>query len=216
MRFTLVFISLWLLLSGCLGPVKELYPEDESERPYPVWLLRHGWHVSIAIESEHLQTRLPSHEEMPYGRYLKFGWGDRRYYPHESPGIGLLLNAALLPSRSVLHVVAIDIPLENYFVNSDIILVKVSEKGMERLADFIVARFRKDDDGEVTLRAEGLYSHSAFFDARGLYYFPKTSNTWTARALRRTGAPITPLYSITAGNVTSQARGFGEVIRERP
>jgi uncharacterized protein (TIGR02117 family) len=210
-----LILALGLLLSGCLGPVQELYPDDESDRPYPVYLLRHGWHVGLAIESEHIRDKLPEHDRMPEATYLKFGWGDRRYYPHESPGIWRLLNAALLPSRSVIHVVGVDISIEHYFSGSDIIQVNVSPEGMENLADFLIDRFRRSSDDDVTWRADGLYSNSAFFDATGFYYVPKTSNVWTARALRRTGAPITPVYAVTAGNLIYQTRQFGEVIRMR-
>lgn len=210
-----VLLIFGLTISGCLSPVTELYPEDEELRPLPVYILSHGWHVGIAIESKYISHKFPEHDKMPEARYLKFGWGDHRYYPHDDPGIGMLLRAALLPTRSVLHVVGVDIPLENYFAGSDVIRVRVSEEGMEELAKFINDRLRLTDDGEITYTADGLYSNSAFFEANGFYYIPKTSNTWTARALRQTGAPITPFYAVTSGNVIYQARQAGEVIRLR-
>ena len=51
---------------------------------------------------------------------------------------------------------------------------------------------------------------SRFYPARERYYLWRTCNTWTARALRAAGVPITPLYAITAGNVMYQARQSGE------
>lgn len=210
-RWLLVFL---LISTGCLSPVKELYPEDEDQRPISAYIISHGWHVGIAIESEHIRQILPEHEQMPSAEFLKFGWGDNRYYIDSDAGFGLMLRAALLPTRSVIHVVGIDMPVESYFSASTIVKVQITKEGAEKMGEFIADRFRRFDD-EVRFAADGLYSNSAFFDATGFYYIPKTSNTWTARALRRTGYPITPLYAVTSGNVVRQARSDGEVIRMR-
>jgi len=204
-----------LITTGCLSPVAELYPEDEEERPIPIYLISHGWHVGIAIESTYILEKMPDHDKMPTAEYLKFGWGDGKYYTESDAGFGLLLRAALWPSRSVLHVVGIDIPLDRYFMGSDIIKVQITQLGADEFAKFVSDRFRRDDEGNVQFNSEGLYTNSSFFEARGRYYLPKTSNTWTARALRRTGYPITPFYSITSGNVIQQARKDGEIIRLR-
>lgn len=208
-----ILIIILVITSGCLGPVTELYPEDEEERPIPIYLISHGWHVGIAIESSYIENQLPDHNKMPTAEYLKFGWGDGKYYSDSDAGFGSLIRAAFWPTRSVLHVVGIDIPLDRYFSGSDIIKVQISRQGADEFAKFISNRFRRNDDGSIQFYENGLYTNSSFFEATGLYYLPKTSNTWTARALRSTGYPITPVYSLTSGNVIQQARKDGEVIR---
>ncbi|MEX2574090.1 MAG: DUF2459 domain-containing protein [Balneolaceae bacterium] len=210
-----LFAVLPVLLAGCLGPATEIFPEDEDLRPVAVYLVSHGWHVGIAVEADYVTEKIPAHRFMPEATWLKFGWGDRNYYPREDPGLGLLLQAALLPSRTALHVVGIDTAVERYFAGSDVIRVQVTEEGMDRLAEFIARHFRRDGNGELLYRTDGLYSNSAFFEATGLYFVPKTSNTWTARALRQTGAPITPAYAVTSGNVVQQTRQFGDVLNRR-
>ena len=100
-------------------------------------------------------------------------------------------------------------------MGSDIIKVQITQLGADKFAEFVNDRFRLDEDGNVQFNSEGLYTNSSFFEATGRYYLPKTSNTWTARALRRTGYPITPFYSMTSGNVIQQARKDGEIIRLR-
>lgn len=201
-----------LFLTGCLGPVTDLYPDDPDERPIPVYIISHGWHAGIAIEASAIEAYLPDHEEMPQAQYLKFGWGDGRYYTDSEAGFRLMMRAALWPTRSVIHVVGIDIPVESYFTGSEIIRIQVTEEGAQKFGEFVEERFRRTD-GEVQAAAPGLYTNSMFFEAHGFYYLPKTSNVWTARALRQTGYPITPIYSLTSGNVMQQARRDGEVIR---
>lgn len=197
-----------LVISGCLGPVRDLYPEDPEERPIPVYIVKVGWHAGLVVESEFLSDEFPVHDRMPEAERLKVGWGDDKYYPDPDASFGILLRAAFWPSRSVLHIVGIDVPVAENFPGSEVVTLHVSEKGMEKMTQFIADRFRKDDDGELIYHSFGRYSNSAFYKAKGRYYIPKTSNVWTARALRKAGVPITPMYAVTAGNVMRQARGI--------
>ena len=211
--FALLLIST-MILSGCLGPVKDLYPDDESSRPMSVYIVSHGWHAGIVAELSEVEEFIPDHPDMPRAEYLMFEWGDGRYFPHDDPGFWLLLRAALWPTRSVIQVVGMDVPPERYFSSSRVVKIRVTREGMENLGRFIQHRFRLNPEGDVVVAADGLYRNSTFFEATGRYHLPKTSNTWTARALRQTGYPITPFYAFTSGNVIKQAAKDGEVIRE--
>lgn len=199
-----------LMLTGCLGPVAELYPDDVDERPIPVYIVQVGWHAGLVVESEHLSDAFPEHEEMPEAAYLKVGWGDDKYYPDPDPSFFVLLRAIFWPSRSVLHVVGMDVPVSDYFSGADVVTLHLSREGMDELTDFIAHYFRRGDDGRPIYHTYGRYGNSAFFKAKGRYYIPKTSNVWTARALRSAGVPITPLYAPTARNVMRQASRAAE------
>lgn len=209
----------WLILTTlffntCAGPVHQLYPDAESERTIPVYVISHGWHVGLAVESMHIRDHLPPHDKIPGTRYLMFGWGDRSYYPNTDAGTWLMLRAALIPTSSVIHVVGINQPVTSYFPASTIVKVMVSKKGADQMGNYIAEQFQITN-GTVQVAADGLYPNSTFFEAKERYYFPKTSNKWTAKVLRQTGYPITPFYSITSGNVVKQAAKHGEVIQAR-
>lgn len=201
------------LLCGCAGPVRHLYPDDPELRQIPVYLVSHGWHVGIALEGEQIRPLLPSHPDMPRSAYLMFGWGDGKYYPDRNAGFWLMMRAALIPTSSVIHVVGIDRPIDQYFPSSTVIEIKVTENGAQQLANYI-SGYLKTENGMPIVAAEGLYRNSLFFEANGSYYFPKTSNLWCARALRQTGYPISPFYAVTSGNVIKQAKKDGVVIQE--
>ncbi|MEX0680066.1 MAG: DUF2459 domain-containing protein [Balneolales bacterium] len=196
------------MLTGCLGPVTQLYPENPAERPIPVYVVQVGKHAGLVVKTEHLTDNFPEHKYMPDSKLLKIGWGDDKYYPDPDPSFRVLLRAAFLPSGSVLHVVGLDVPVVEYFTGSEVIVLHISEKGMARLTDFIAGYFRLDDNNNPIYHSYGRYGTSAFFKAHGRYYLPKTSNVWTARALRSAGIPITPVYGVTARNVMRQARGI--------
>lgn len=202
-----------IVISSCNRPVSEIYPENELKRTIEVYLISHGWHTGIAIGSEHLDEHLPDHPRIPGAKYLMFGWGDGKYYPHPDPGTGLLLRAALLPTKSILHVVGIDVPVERYFPSSRIVRIRVHDAGAQKLAEFLANNFEVDENGQPIFAADGLYQNSAFFNAEPYYFFPRTSNRWVAQALRRTGYPITPFFALTAENVMKQASEYGEVIQ---
>lgn len=209
----LLLILLILLTTGCLGPVKELYPEDERKRPVPVYVVKLGWHAGLAFEAKHFTSKLPEHDRLPDTDYLLVGWGDDKYYTADRARVDLFLRAAFLPTGSVIHVAGFDLEVDEYFRDSDIIRVRVSKQGMEVMITYLAGRFATDGEGNLQYAAPGLYGQSTFFKANGLYYFPRTSNWWTARVLRKSGFPITPIYAITSGNVMRQAGKEGEVIQ---
>lgn len=209
--FLLVFL---LLTTGCLGPVRELYPGEQEQRPVPVYVVNHGWHVGVVFRGERLREKLPEHDRLPQNEFLMVGWGDNKYYPSERVRVDLFLRAAFWPTGSVLHLVGFDAPVDAYFRQSEIVRLQLSEEGVEKMTGYIADRFQKGDSDEIIFAADGLYPQSAFFEAEGTYFFPRTSNKWTARVLRESGLPVTPFYAITSGNVMKQARKSGEVIQK--
>lgn len=212
MEKLLLLLFFLLFSSACLAPVREIYPKEEALRPVPLYIVSHGWHAGIAIESIYIREFLPEDEEIPNTRILKFGWGDERYYTDPEAGFGTLLQAALLPTRSVIHIVGTDLPLERYFQNSRVIQLQITEEGAGQLGRFISGQLARNENRELIRRSDGLYSNSVFFQAKGRYHLPKTSNRWTARAVRSTGVPVTPFYAFTSGNVLYQTGKEGQDI----
>lgn len=201
----LYLLLILLSATACLSPIRDIYPEEIEERSVPVYIVSHGWHAGIAVESLFIREYLPEDARIPETRILKFGWGDERYYTDPNAGFWLMLRAALLPTRSVIHVVGTDLPIERYFRNSRVIQIQITKEGAGELGRFIAGQLKPDRNQELIYVAEGLYANSLFFQAEGRYFLPKTSNIWTARALRSTGFPITPFYALTSGNVLHQA-----------
>lgn len=210
---TLLFVLIVLLYTGCTGASETLYPKDKSQRPVTVFVVGHGWHTALVIEEQYIRDQIPSHREFPKNTYLMAEWGDNRYFPHEDPGTGLLLRAALLPTGSVVHITGLPQPPHLIFASSTVVSIKITEEGAEQLASFIASEFRYDDEDELIYATEGLYTNSAFFEGRKLYFFPRTSNRWVAKALRKTGYPIRSSFAFTAQNVLHQAQKDGDHLR---
>jgi uncharacterized protein (TIGR02117 family) len=209
----LLLIIICLIFAGCLNPVRDLYPDNPDLRNVPVYVVSHGWHAGFAIESEFILDQIPEHSELPDTKFLKFGWGDARYYSNPDAGFWILLRAALLPTKSAIHVVGFDIPVELYFSGSKVVEIKITEDGAAELGKFIDQAIKKDKNGNPIYYSEGLYRNSVFLEAEKSYIFPRTSNKWTAKAIRKTGYPISPFYAFTSGNVIKQASEDGILIQ---
>ncbi|PKD43639.1 DUF2459 domain-containing protein [Rhodohalobacter barkolensis] len=211
---SLLLLLAVVIFSGCLKSTHDLYPEDPDLRSIPVYIVSHGWHAGIAIESEYIVNQIPDHPDMPDTNYLKFGWGDARYYSDLEAGFWLMMRAALLPTKSAVHIVGFDSPVEHYFSGSKVVKIKITEEGASELGKFVRESIKVDDNDQPIFYGEGLYRNSLFFESDRTYILPRTSNKWTAKALRKTGYPISPFYAFTSDNVIQQASKEGTVIQE--
>ncbi len=209
-----------ILTAGCATVVRDQLPAVQkfstSEEAFSVYVLNHGWHTGLVIRRSDIPDHLcPESEDFAKYEYLEIGWGDQGFYQAQKITLGITIRAIFWPSKSVLHVVGFNGSVEAYFETSDIVRVDLSEQGFNKICMFIHETFKRE---QVDLRASsigpGLYGDSKFYRARGRYYFPKTCNVWTARALRKGGCPITPIYAVTSGNTLNQTKKFGVIVRE--
>ncbi|MGH7276990.1 MAG: DUF2459 domain-containing protein, partial [Candidatus Rokuibacteriota bacterium] len=138
-------------------------------------------------------------------QFVEVGWGERDFYMAPAGTSGMALRAAVLPGSSVLHIAGFGGPVERYFAASEVVEITLSRRGLEKLAAFIGDAYATDEAGAVIRLGPGQYPQSRFYLARETYHALKTCNTWTAKALRAAGCPITPFYALTAGNVIYQA-----------
>lgn len=203
-------------LTGCVGPVTNLYPPGADEPVREFYVVSHGWHTGIVIDRDDVPQQVwPEHSTFKQHQFIEIGWGDEAWYRSNKATCGLLLNAFIWPTDSVLHVVGFDQPVEKQFPDSGIIKVTASQRGFGKLMAYIRKSFEIDRNGKTIFLQKGPYGRSKFFKARGSYSGMRTCNRWTADAVRETGAPISTFYTATANNVVSQCRKFGRVIKER-
>lgn len=208
--FHAALILPFLVATGCLGPIKSLYPPAPGENSETVYVVSHGWHTGLVIGRENISEKLwPAANDFAPAKFIEAGWGDDGFYRAPKITVFLTLRALFWPyNPSVLHLVAVNDPVTD-FAGSKLIAVKLSPKGFERMCAFIGRTHEYTEDHRPIWLGPGIYGESSFYRARGNYHFPKTCNHWTACALREAGCPITPFYSVTAGNVLYQTRKFG-------
>ncbi len=198
-----------VLASGCVGPVHGLYPPRAGESVTSVWVVSHGWHTGIVVRRQDIPDGLwPQLGDFAGSEIVEVGWGERDFYMAPAGTSGMALKAALWPGSSVLHVVGFSGPVERHFPASEIVEITLSRRGFEKLAAFFQEAYATDEAGGAIRLGPGQHPNSRFYLARETYHALKTCNTWTAKALRSAGCPITPVHALTAGNVIHQARVF--------
>lgn len=203
--------AVFILLS-CASPPKGLFPPLPGEPTKPVYVVNNGWHASFVVKKEDIPVEVwPESNDFPEAAYLEVGWGDKDYYM--SPGFNLwyAFKALFWPTASVLHIVGFSDPIERFFPESEIIEIPLSLPGFEQLCKTVHNSYRHDEKDHPIVAGPGLYGESRFYLSNEKYHLFKTSNVWTAKALRSAGVPVRPLFSITAGGAARQARRF-----ERP
>ncbi|MEX2146732.1 MAG: DUF2459 domain-containing protein, partial [Candidatus Rokuibacteriota bacterium] len=170
-----------VLGAGCGAPVAGLYPPRAGEPTVEVWVVAHGWHAGLAVRMADVPADAwPERSHFPHADFLEFGWGDRAYWQHESPGIRLALDALLRPTPSAVRVVGVRGPLAPAFPGAEIVGVRLSHAGFARLVRFVDDSIAREGEGAATPLAPASWPDSRFYPARTTYHLFRTSNTWTA------------------------------------
>lgn len=206
MKFHLCLICLCGMVAGCSGPIPNLYsPQALGENPKTIYVVSHGWHTGIVVNRNDVSDRLALlQEDFPTTTLFEIGWGDAGFYQTPEITTKLVLQALFWPSDSVMHIVALPTHPKRYFPRSEVIEVKLSEEGFQKMIEFIMASFARDAHHQIIKMQKGLYGNSRFYQGQGTYHLFNTCNSWTAEAIRASGFPISTVYALTAGNVLFQ------------
>jgi len=203
--------SLLLLLFGLYGCETKPYAMtgqlvNSATGSNEVYVVSHGWHTGIVVPASGVQARLSVLKDR-FGDvgHLEFGWGDKGFYQAAQITAGLTLRAVFWPTESVMHVVAVPMNPVDYFPDSQVKKLCLSDDALSSLNRFIVSSFYRGDDstgdGAVSILQSGIYGNSQFYKGVGDFYLMNTCNKWTAKGLRSAGINISPTFKVTADSV---------------
>lgn len=185
------------LLAGCATRASE--PAARGE--IPVHVVTHGWHTGLAMQASDIDFgRWSALPHPARARYIEVGWGERDYYP--APGFNLWygVKALFWPTASALQVTGFDEPPRRAFPASEVVELRVSRGGFERLLAYIASSFEPD----AAPLAPSLYASGAFYPSREKFHLFKTCNVWVARGLRAAGIEVRS--SLTTEGLMAQLR----------
>jgi len=192
----------------CAGPVKNLYPpENGNYDNKKIYIVKHTWHTGIIFNRSEANLYLPAlADEFLHATYLEVGWGDLDFYTADRGNIFLALRAALWPTKSALCVVGFNKHPYLVFGEDRTVEVILSDQGFNNLIQYINCSFALNRDSLNIKLDSTTHGPSQFYLSKEKYHGFKTCNVWTAKAIRKTGFPITPFYALRARNVISQIR----------
>lgn len=203
-----------VVLGGCAAKWPDAPPSPAAA--HDIHVVSHGWHTGVVLARDDLGDALAFvRDELGEAPWYEFGWGDKGFYQAREITSGLAVRAVFWPTDSVMHVVAVPLPPDRYFVASEAIRVPLSAAGAAGVAGAIAASFAPPEGGAAPSPTKrGLYGHSLFFDGEGSYHLLRTCNTWTARTLTAGDVPIRAFLTLTAGSVMGQVGGALEDLYE--
>jgi len=187
-----------------------LWPPPPGEPTVEIFVVNHGYHSGVVLPRRALADQASRRGLSALGMVatrfadferLEFGWGEEAFY-RQVPTVGsvtapLALRALLRPGNaSVVHVVGVRGHPRTAFPHSDLVRLKLSPAGFERLADKLDASFARDAEGRVREPiGPGLYGTSLFFHATGTFHLFHVCNHWTADLLDAAGVPTAPVVA---------------------
>lgn len=181
--------------------------------PDSVIVVRHGWHPGILIPMPAAEPLLVGSLEGARAEYVEVGWGDRGYYPNPNPGLWTLLRAALWPTPSVIQIVLVDRPPQDFAPQGRIIAVPFPDSLQADLIDHVLEELTFEG-GEAVDVAPSLYGNGRFFAADRRYHMFHNSNQWAARAMRLIGCELSVWQSLTVELFLNQVDDCGIVMRD--
>lgn len=191
-----------MILSGCASSATP--PTISRQSAITIYVVSHGWHSGIVIpaESDSSLNFLQDYFDDP--DWYEIGWGDRKFYQANETDLWLMLRAGLLPTASVLHVVALSGMPADYFRHSRIIRLEITPSGYANMTDTIAETFSQSESHEQVVFDEGLYGESRFFAADGLFHGFNNCNSWTAEMLKQAGVPVRTFMIFWPSDVMNQ------------
>ncbi len=200
----LVCLALLLLVSACAEPIPPSSPDDPI-----LYVIRRDWHTDIGLPVAEIAGPLTALEKpFPGVRFLTFGFGERQFVISHSNGPFAMLSA-LLPSPSALLMTALRAPPAEAFGAENVVLLRVTRAGLDRIEAAIDREFERGPDNEPVRLADGPYPGSVFYAARDTYDGLFTCNSWTAETLRIGGLPMPATLVLFSGQVIAAARNIG-------
>ena len=199
-----VILLIIIFLAGCSAKphIVSSAEEFEGSGQNEVYVVSHGWHTGFVIPAPEIQGVIPELEQR-FGDipYIEFGWGDKGFYQAKETTLGLTLRAIFWPTESVVHSVAVPQKVEEYFSNSEVAKLCLSDGELSALIGFISRSFFRDKSGNLLELKKGIYGDSQFYSGVGEFYLMNTCNRWTAKGLKSIGMDISPRLKLTAGSV---------------
>ena len=205
MKILILLLSLlWMLACSTKPYVVKATNNEPASGNKKVYVLNHGWHTSLVLPSADVAADLPELKKR-FGKvpYIEFGWGDSGFYQAQKVTTGITLQALFWPSTAVIHAVAVPNSPDDYFPDSEVLAVCLTNQNYASLKNFVVNSFYRDEFGHLLQLKKGIYGDSQFYEGVGNYYFLNTCNKWTAKGLKSAGMNFSTTFKLTARSVMS-------------
>ena len=196
------FTGLLLLFFTSMTMSSPLSPKKQK-----IYVTSNGWHTGIVINRKFVSPmNMPEIVDMSQAEFVEFGWGDANFYPAKKHTVDMTLEAALIPTKAVMHVVGLPAIPSRYFARAEALPLSLNKVKHDQLVAFISNSFDRKGALRANPITSGLYKSSNFYPANGKFHLMNNCNNWTAQALRASGFKIKLIGIIQAEPLMRQIR----------
>ncbi len=192
----IVFVGLYLLSSVACKYITVNNDYKVPKEGVEVFIVSNGVHADICfplMKEDNLWNFYFNVESFKTLRnkpeYISFGWGDKGFYLDTPTWADLTaktaLNAALLPSKTAIHVSYLEYkPRLSEKVKSLI----VSKSTFKKMQKYIISYVKLQKDKPMLIDCcRYPNAHDNFYEANGSYHLFRTCNVWTNQVLINAG-----------------------------
>ncbi|MEO1136131.1 MAG: DUF2459 domain-containing protein [Pseudomonadota bacterium] len=206
-----------LALGACAGS-PPLGPPPTAGDCIATRVLTNGTHTDIALPADAFDENHSLRAIYPDADHFLIGWGERDFYMAEDAGLWKGVKAILPPSPSVLHVVAVEGPMDALaWRDGEVLDVALSRTGARAMTAELERSLVRNDKGAVLVLGAGRAAGRSVFiaDGRGFHLF-KMCNHWAAARLREAGVPVKARFSFTASALVKAVERKTERVCPQP
>ena len=176
-----------------------------------VTIVHDGWHAAIVLRrGDVLSGAPPELADFPEAEFVEFSWGDRNYFPNPNSGVLAALRAAFWSGGSILHLVGFSDTIEKFYPGAKMTELRLNDNSYRRLVTFISQTFARPRADIRANASPGLFAYSRFYPAHSHFSILRTCNSWVAEALAAAGAPVSPRWVITSGNLADELEALSK------
>ncbi len=188
-------VGLYLATAFVLSRIPVAKAQPNAAPDVPVFLHTNGVHTDIVVP---IRTRqLDWSRQLPFAnipsgdttmRYIAFGWGDKGFYLDTPTWADLKFSTAFVAAFWLGSAAMHTTYLHTVPPGPATVPLYLSQAEYARLIAYIRDSFRYDAAGRVQhIRGHSYGRDDAFYEARRVYSFAYTCNTWTNNALKAGG-----------------------------
>lgn len=193
--FFLGFVVLYIVTALILSKIV-IEKEESTNNTVTIYVLTNGVHSDIVVPVKNKE--IDWSKEIKYTNvqkvdstfnYLGMGWGDKEIFIDMPTWADLTVSQAFKASFGLSTTAIHTTYHKNLIENDTCIKMKINNDQYSRLVSFIKKSFKPDADGHfINIKTDANYGKTdAFYEAIGSYSLFHTCNSWTNKALKKSG-----------------------------
>ncbi len=207
-KLFLFSLLLSVVLSACTSTLRpSAIPMANTS--HTIYFIYRGWHTSILIDAKELKKQNPLlAEDLNGQKYGRIGWGDGDYFTGKNKSVATATKALIASRYSAIQLLPYDYDPFDEIPTETWVPLALTEQGMQNLLKYINSSIATDENRQLKRLPAFGGAQGSFFESKDRYSLFNNCNTWSLKALRAAGLPVTS--RLTSKGAFEQATRIAE------